>query len=262
MKFLYLILIICCTISCKPEISEMIDKKIVEVEETSTPAYDYDLQYVMGKFEPAEHPDFTRVEIEYADREGMYIHKETYDSFKKMHADAQKEGVRFVIRSAARNFSYQKGIWERKWSGTTKIENGKDAAQAYPDPKTRALKILEYSSMPSTSRHHWGTDIDLNNFENEYFESGQGLVEYKWLLKNARKYGFCQVYTPLGEDRPYGYNEEKWHWSYLPIASKLLSLAEEKLKDDMIGGFDGAEVATDIGVVNKYVVGINSACKH
>ena len=49
--------------------------------------------------------------------------------------------------------------------------------------------------MPSTSRHHWGTDIDLNSLNNSYFSSGKGLKEYDWLTTNANHYGFYQVYT-------------------------------------------------------------------
>ncbi len=248
--------------ACKPKVTELMDTESDETkQEIQVDQYGYDLQFVMGHFEPAEHPDFTAIERQYADREGMYVHRDTYKAFVDMHHAAKAEGITLTIRSAARNFSYQKGIWERKWTGQTKIENGKDASAAYPDPKTRALKILEYSSMPSTSRHHWGTDIDLNNFENEYFESGQGLKEYTWLVQHAAEYGFCQVYSPKGAARPHGYNEEKWHWSYLPLASRLIATAQQDLTDEMIVGFKGAEVATEIGVVGKYIMGINPACK-
>ncbi|MCO6487223.1 MAG: M15 family metallopeptidase [Phaeodactylibacter sp.] len=217
--------------------------------------------YIMGRFDPAQHPDFTLVDARYADREGLYLRRDTYEAFLRMREAAKKEGITLVIRSATRNFDYQKGIWERKWTGAQAIENGKDASKAYPDPKARALKILEYSSMPGTSRHHWGTDMDLNAFNNEYFETGEGLKIYQWLTAHASAYGFCQPYSPKGDERPYGYNEEKWHWSYLPVALPLTALAKEKLKDDMVAGFLGAEVAREIGVVEKYVLGINGECR-
>ena len=36
--------------------------------------------------------------------------------------------------------------------------------------KKIALQILLYCSMPSTSRHHWGTDIDIHHYNgNSYF---------------------------------------------------------------------------------------------
>jgi len=218
------------------------------------------LDYLMGKFEPNRHPDFVKVEKKYADREGLYLRKDTYEGFKKMYLEAKKDGVNLTIRSATRNFDYQKRIWERKWTGETKIENGKDASKAYPNARERALKILEFSSMPGTSRHHWGTDMDLNSFSNEYFEKGKGLKEYEWLITHAKDFGFCQPYSEKGKDRPFGYNEEKWHWSYLPIAKKLTDMAKDSMKDDLIKGFKGAETAKEIGVVKKYVLGINRDC--
>jgi len=218
------------------------------------------LAIVMGKFEPKTHPAYRLVDKSYADREGLFLHQDSYDAFKKMHKAAEDDQIQLVIRSATRNFDYQKGIWERKWNGTTKIENGKNAALAYPAFNRRAQKILEYSSMPGTSRHHWGSDIDLNNFENSYFESGQGLKEYEWLQANGPSFGFCQVYTKKGELRPNGYNEEKWHWSYLPLAKQLIQIAKDSMRSDLIQGFKGSEVATELDVIEKYVFGINPEC--
>lgn len=263
MRFLFLILTISLIWSCSKTSEEQPapedSRQALAVADTSfTPIYP--LTYLMGKFDPATHPDFVAIETIYADRGGLYLHKDTYAAFKKMHAAAAADGIKLVIRSATRNFQSQKGIWEAKWEGSRKIENGKDASRAYPDPKTRASKILEYSSMPSTSRHHWGSDIDLNNFTNEWFEKGEGLKIYTWLQMHAADYGFCQPYTAKDAARPNGYNEERWHWSYLPLARPLTEQARRQLTHEMIEGFQGAEVAQDIQVVQNYVLGINADC--
>ena len=229
-------------------------------EQTAENPPEFSIEYLTGKFEPAEHPDFVKVDKKYAGEEGYYLRKETYESFQKMWAAAQADSITLTIVSATRNFNRQKQIWEAKWTGARKIENGSNAAEKYPDPKTRALKILEYSSMPGTSRHHWGTDMDLNDLDNYTFEHGQGKKVYDWLQKHAAKYGFCQPYTVKGKDRPNGYNEEKWHWSYVPVAQQLTNLASQRLDDGMIAGFQGAESAKQIGIVEKYVLGINKNC--
>lgn len=221
----------------------------------------FDINYIMGKFDPASHPDFVGVEQQYADRGGLYLRQEVYEAFLKMREAAAKEGLTMTIRSATRNFDYQKGIWERKWTGARKLSSGANAAQAFPDPKDRALEILKYSSMPGTSRHHWGTDLDINAFNNAYFETGPGQQLYTWMEAHAAEYGFCQPYSPKGEARPDGYNEEKWHWSYLPTAQPLTALAREALSDEDIKGFKGAEVAGEIEVVRRYVLGIGLACR-
>jgi LAS superfamily LD-carboxypeptidase LdcB len=217
----------------------------------------FDVDYIMGHFDPATHPDFVEVEIKYADREGRYLRKDTYEAFKKMYEEALKDGVKLRIISATRNFNRQKELWEGKWTGEHLVEGGENLALTTPDPKMRAMKILHYSAMPGTSRHHWGTDIDLDSLENTFFETGEGLRVYNWLVTNGPRFGFCQPYSA---GRPYGYLEEKWHWSYMPISSFLTGLAKRELKNEMITGFLGSESAVLIDVVDHYVLGINKDC--
>ncbi|HJW30691.1 MAG TPA: M15 family metallopeptidase, partial [Saprospiraceae bacterium] len=169
------------------------------------------LDYVMGKFDPATHPDFTPVDSQYGDKAGMYLRKDAYQAFLQMYREALKDSIHLRIVSATRNFEAQKVIWEGKWTGARLVDSGENLAQTTPDPKQRAMKILRYSSMPGSSRHHWGTDVDLNNLESSWFDHGEGLRTYQWMKENGGRFGFCQPYTA---GRPYGYNEEKWHWSY------------------------------------------------
>lgn len=218
------------------------------------------MDFVMGKFDPSTHPDFVRIDPAYADKEGLFLQKEALEAFLSMHDAAAKDGIQLVIRSATRNFDYQKGIWERKWSGETKLEGGVNAAEAFGNPVERAKKILEYSSMPGSSRHHWGTDVDLNNFENSWFEEGEGLQVFQWLEAHAENFGFCRPYSAKDASRPNGYNEEKWHWSYIPLAKKYTDAAAAGLKNEMIKGFAGADAAGKIDIVQHYVLGINKAC--
>ncbi|TXF84731.1 M15 family metallopeptidase [Neolewinella aurantiaca] len=219
------------------------------------------LAYLTGKFDPAQHPDFVKVAAKYTDGDPYVLHKDTYASFEKMHAAALADGVKLVMVSATRNFKRQKQIWEAKWNGQRLLEGKDKADEVYPDPADRARAILRYSSMPGTSRHHWGTDIDLNALENSHFAAGEGKKVYDWLSTKGADYGFCQPYTPKGDERPNGYEEEKWHWSYLPLATQLTDYAAARLKDTDISGFAGAEAAPQIGVLKNYVLGINPACK-
>lgn len=267
---LFLLTVASLLVSCQAEKpttkAPSVEAQPVNIPQQEIPTQDtvasspFDIEYITGRFEPATHPDFVKIATKYADREGMYLRKEVYASFKAMHVAASKEGMKLVIRSATRNFKAQKGIWEAKWTGKRILSDGKNAKTDYPTPKDRALKILEYSSMPGTSRHHWGTDLDLNSFNNNYFAKGEGLKIYNWLLANASTYGFCQPYTAKDEQRPNGYNEEKWHWSYIPTAKKLTDQAKSELKDTTIQGFQGANTAPSIQVIQNYVFGINKAC--
>jgi D-alanyl-D-alanine carboxypeptidase len=267
---LSIICLFLCLTSCKNEpkadndtlVSKVKSSQIKTKKNMETHLKNLNTDYCMGRFEPKAHDDFTLISIKYADREGMYLRKDVLVAFESMFSAAKKEGINLQIRSATRNFDYQKGIWERKWTGTTLLSDGTNVDKDIQNPTEKALKILEYSSMPGTSRHHWGTDIDLNSFNNSYFEKGEGKLIYDWLNKNAAGYGFCQPYTPKGENRPFGYNEEKWHWTYKPLGSEITAFAEKNLKNIMITGFKGAETATEIDVVGKYVLGINQGCNH
>ncbi len=219
-----------------------------------------ELDYIMGKFDAASHPDFVEIDRQYGSEAGMYLRREAYEAFVRMHEAARKEGIALHIRSATRSFWHQKRIWEAKWTGSRQVD-GKDLSKTIDDPVARALKILEYSAMPGSSRHHWGTDMDLNELNNGHFEQGIGLKTYQWLQAHAADFGFCQPYSPKGKERPEGYNEEKWHWSYLPLSDSLTKTAREHLTDEMMKGFLGAETATRIGIVKKYVLGIGPGCR-
>jgi zinc D-Ala-D-Ala carboxypeptidase len=209
-----------------------------------------DTDYLLGKFDPATHPDFVAVAQPYTDKPGMMLRKESFQAFETMWKAAQKEGIVLKIISATRNFEQQKRIWEGKWARFEKEA---------PKPKDRALKILEYSSMPGSSRHHWGTDIDLNDLNNATFEKdGKYEKVYAWLKAHAHEYGFCQPYTA---GRPTGYHEEKWHWSYTPLSKGFLEAYKNNLNEANISGFKGSETAVEIGIVKNYVLGINEECK-
>ncbi len=92
----------------------------------------------------------------------------------------------------------------------------------------RQREILEASSAPGISRHHYGTDFDLFSVDpRDWQRSGaSGFAdEYSWLARNASLYGFVQTFTP-GSSGSMGYMPEDWHWSYLPIAAALLDFAQ------------------------------------
>lgn len=206
--------------------------------------------FLTGKNDYYTSTDFIEIPADRAYRTKMFLLNDTYHAFEQMYAAAQKDGVPLKIISATRTFDEQKNVWEDKW---------KKNASDYPDPFDRANYILQFSSMPGTSRHHWGTEIDLNSLSNSYFESGQGKKVYEWLQQNAGKYGFCQTYNNYN-DRCSGYQEEKWHWSYYPLSDSLLVLYTNKVNIATLHGFSGAEIATDLNMLNNYMLNINHDC--
>lgn len=215
--------------------------------------------YLMGDFETSTHPDFAMVPAKYSvSGYTMYLRREALEAFTAMEAVAAKDGVRLRIGSAGRNFDYQKMIWNNKWLGYTLVE-GQSLPLSAPNSEDRFNKILEYSAVPGTSRHHWGTEVDLNHANPEYFRTAEGIKVYDWLVKNAPSFGFCQPYNAQDASRPTGYNEEKWHWSYLPLAKSFTQEYSALISPDDIKGFRGDENVTQ-GLIRDYVLGINPEC--
>lgn len=200
--------------------------------------------FLMGKFDYRTHPAFTLVPAVYTNKD-VYLQKETLAAFTKMAAAATSDGISLIILSGTRNFNEQTAIWNRKWA----LASGSDL--------DKARKILEFSSMPGTSRHHWGTEIDLNSLNPAYFDTPQGQKLYTWLQTRAPEFGFCQTYDNTYSRK--GYKEEKWHWSYLPLAKTYLQQHLKTITPAELTGFHGNYVAADLPV-SEYIQGINPSC--
>jgi LAS superfamily LD-carboxypeptidase LdcB len=201
---------------------------------------------LLGKINPSQHPSFSKIEKVYTTKDNIYLRTECYEAFIKMSEAAKKEGVTLTIISATRTFDQQKAIWERKWA---KLKEQKKS------DLEMARNIMLYSSMPGTSRHHWGTDIDINSLENSYFKSGAGKKLYDWMLLHAAEFGFHQTYTDKSKGRT-GYEEEKWHWSYMPLSGPFLEEYQKQISYSDISGFSGSNVALELKVIETYVQGI------
>ncbi len=240
------------------------DERFEPKQETVTDTFPPDslagLDYLLGRFNPATHPLFVIIGSSHTTLTDAYLRRETVEAFGKMQKAAYREGIQLTIVSATRNFDAQKTIWEAKWEGKRKVE-GMDLTTV-KDPFERARIILKYSSMPGTSRHHWGTDIDINSVEPDYFLKDKGARELAWLMEHAADYGFCQTYTRKDTlRRSTGYEEEAWHWSYIPVASQLLHRYLRTVKYSDIRGFKGDQTAEQLHIIRDYVAGINPRCR-
>lgn len=187
------------------------------------------------------------------------LRKETLEALAALYRQLKKDhpGADFWVQSATRTWFDQRYIWEGKWNGRQLVE-GRALNTAIPDPLKRARKILEFSSMPGTSRHHWGTDFDINVLTNVYYDSGNGKLIYDWMKVNAKKYGFCQ---PYNAGRKSGYYEERWHWTFLPLSRQMTSdwLTLYGKEARHIADFDGARQAGHLAAT--YVESINPECR-
>ncbi len=206
--------------------------------------------FLTGQIDYYTDPHFIEIPKQYAYREDMFLLKETYEAFYNMYLAAQKDGISLKIISATRTHTEQSWIWEDKW---------KKAAYNNADQLIKISNIMQFSAMPGTSRHHWGTEIDLNSLSDEYFTTGAGKNIYKWLITHACEFGFCQVYDEAYKNRK-GHGEEKWHWSYYPLSKGLPERYKLNVKYSDIKGFSGCELAEQAHVIEDYVLGVSTKC--
>ncbi|MDG5492831.1 M15 family metallopeptidase [Psychroserpens sp. SPM9] len=152
---------------------------------------------------------------------GYKLREEANDAFIKLSAEALKSDIRIQVVSSYRSFEHQKKIWERKYKQN--INKGLS-------PKESIKKIIEYSTIPGTSRHHWATDIDLIDanvkqprhvLNPTHFEGDGCFSKFKsWMNEHANAFGFYLVYTDK-KDRK-GFKYEPWHYSYKPLSKQYI----------------------------------------
>ncbi len=175
------------------------------------------------------------------------------DAFNKMQRDALKEGISIQIVSAYRSFKRQQSIFLKKY---------KKYKQKGLSEKQTLTKITEYSTIPGTSRHHWGTDIDIVQqltkmprnllVENNYSSEGSFCPMKQWMDQNAYKYGFYLVYTE-NKNRT-GFKYEPWHYSYAPISKKILQkFIIENNKGNILPIIKQAGINIEIPFYSNYI---------
>lgn len=149
------------------------------------------------------------------------LRKEAHQMFELMQRAAKDAGFTMHVISSYRSYSHQNGIWERKYKNFR--------TQGFSHQKT-IEKIIEYSTIPGTSRHHWGTDLDIidatrgipsNPLSEVHFNEGGRMRKFKlWLDENAEDFGFHLVYTNKPGRK--GFSYEPWHFSFRQLSQPML----------------------------------------
>lgn len=152
-----------------------------------------------NKYKPTDLVDIKNL---YAYGENK-VKKEVYEKFIEMWNDAKEENLSLIITSAYRDYDYQEKLWNsysnangEKWADSVAARAGFSEHQT-----GLTLDIVTYGSK-------------MNDFENT--------DEFKWLSKNAYKYGFILRY-PKDKEEITGYSYESWHYRYvgIDVATKI-----------------------------------------
>ena len=162
---------------------------------------------------------------------GHRLHAAAADAWAALVEDAASAGFDLAIASSYRDCARQVAIWNGKVRGERPVhdDTGTPVDIARLPDTGKVLAIMRFSALPGTSRHHWGTDLDV-------FDAGAVPAGYDvqlspaevapggvfdplhcWLderMAAAESHGF---YRPYAADRG-GVAPERWHLSYAPVA--------------------------------------------
>ncbi|MBO1519028.1 M15 family metallopeptidase [Oceanisphaera pacifica] len=182
---------------------------------------------------------------------GHRLQAEAKQAFMAMQAAAALDGFQLMPASSFRSFERQLAIWNGKFDGTRPLLdahslplNSQELSEA-----ERVNAILRWSALPGTSRHHWGTDIDIYDPSLlppganlklepwEYEKEGYFYPLSQWLANNMARFDF---YLPFAQPNG-GVAVEPWHLSYRPLSAPCAAqlspqLIAQVLKEQQIDG--------------------------
>ncbi len=123
---------------------------------------------------------------------GGQMEKVAAENFKELVKAAKIDGISIFNVSGYRSYNTQKNLY-----------NG------YVNRDGKA-KADTYSARAGTSEHQTGLATDVNSVSTSF----ENTSAFKWLSKNAYKYGFILRY-PKGKEFITGYMYEPWHYRYV-----------------------------------------------
>ena len=211
-------------------------------------------------------------ELQLIEYQGYKLHKEIVDDFIRLQTAARDAGFELAIASSFRDFERQALIWNAKFTGQRPVLNKQqqrvDLANLSEIEKCHAIML--YSALPGTSRHHFGTDLDifdqaavsadykLQLEPSEYTGNGPFTAMTQWLDNHLEEYGF---YRPYQQDLG-GVAPEPWHISHIQQAQQLLQHQSIAALTDTIQNSDVAGKAAILAhlpqLYQRYVLNVSA----
>ncbi len=123
---------------------------------------------------------------------GMKIRPEAYTALNEMAQAALNDGIRLLVSSAYRSYSYQENLFNHYVSVDGLEQAERESARA------------------GTSQHQLGTAVDFGSISDDFDKTQMG----QWVYKNAANYGWSLSF-PKGYEDVTGYRWECWHFRYI-----------------------------------------------
>ena len=199
------------------------------------------------------------------------------EAFSALQRDAQEAGFDLAIASSFRSCSRQLAIWNAKASGERRVHDdaGREITISNLAPQEQLAAILRYSALPGSSRHHWGTDLDVfdaaamapdYSLELSPVEVAPGGIFdplHCWLDQRMAAGESRGFYRPYSQDLG-GVAPERWHLSYAPLSAhcerqlsaKLLLACWEDISAKETPLLLGSEIRKSVSEILSRYVGV------
>ena len=172
----------------------------------------------------------------------VHLCVETANALARLQARGRAAGFEISIASAHRSYQRQLLIFNHKAEGLRTVcdDEGAVLSRDALSDLDWLHAILRYSALPGTSRHHWGSDIDvfdraavspdyvLQLVPTEYQAGGQFFAMSTWLTDLIARDDAEGFFRPYARDSG-GVAPELWHLSYRSDANSMADALDEAL---------------------------------
>ena len=177
--------------------------------------------------------------------DGIMVHEAIVEPFRALRDRAANEGIDLAVASGFRSYHRQKIIFDEKWQGKRSVLSDDDRLldRSEFEDSEWLERILRFSALPGTSRHHWGTDIDVFDraalnadqqpalLPSEYHATGVFARLGKWLQEHMARDNAEGFFRPYDIDTG-GVSVEPWHLSFRPTAERFAEqMSAEALRE-------------------------------
>ena len=145
--------------------------------------------YVPKDLKPVKNNDLWNVS-----RNDLSLRPESYAALENLSRAALADGIKLMVSSTYRSYSYQERLFNRYVS-------------------LDGLELAErYSARPGTSQHQLGCAVDFGSITDDWGDTRMG----KWVYNHAAEYGWSLSFPRNYEDVT-GYMWECWHFRYIGV---------------------------------------------
>ncbi len=127
-------------------------------------------------------------------RKDLSLRPDVLEGLKAMSRAALKDGIKLMVSSTYRSYSYQQWLFQH-WVDVDGLEEAE-----------------RESARAGTSQHQLGVAIDFGSITDDFAETRMG----RWLAENCEKYGWSLSF-PKGYEDVTGFRWECWHFRYIGV---------------------------------------------